>query len=138
LFFSFSFSFFFFFFFAYMCIFLRTVFVASGVDVWVPVWAAYCVSLFLLVSRLGLGRDCSYQTDRGDDDPFGEEGSLWSFNFMFYARRQKRILYFSARGCSKRREDSDEASSHGYYGADPYPSDSEEQLGGGSQFTMDL
>eukprot|EP00898_Chlorokybus_atmophyticus_P003364 jgi/Chlat1/4028/Chrsp26S04086 len=47
--------------------------------------------------------DCdvySYNCDR-DGDPFGEEGSIWSFNFFFYNKKLKRILYFSCRSISK-------------------------------------
>ena len=28
----------------------------------------------------------------------GEVGNVWSFNFFFYNRKQKRILYFACRG----------------------------------------
>ncbi|CAG9462437.1 unnamed protein product [Pedinophyceae sp. YPF-701] len=62
--------------------------------------------------------DCevySYQSDL-ESDPFGEDGSLWSFNFFFYTRRQKRILYFSCRGCAKGRDNSDDSTpDHGAY-----------------------
>lgn len=42
----------------------------------------------------------SYQSDH-ENDPFGENGSIWSFNYFFYNRKLKRILYLSARGISK-------------------------------------
>jgi len=42
----------------------------------------------------------SYQSDH-ENDPFGEKGSVWSFNYFFYNKKQKRILYFSCRGLSK-------------------------------------
>ena len=48
-------------------------------------------------------KDCdvySYKSDL-ETDPFGEKGSVWSFNYFFYNRKQKRILYFSCRGMSK-------------------------------------
>lgn len=41
-------------------------------------------------------KDCdvySYKSDL-DSDPFGEEGSVWSFNYFFYNKKLKRILYF--------------------------------------------
>lgn len=44
-------------------------------------------------------KDCeiySYNPDR-ESDPFGEEGSLWSFNYFWYNRKLKRILFFRAR-----------------------------------------
>jgi Maf1 regulator len=41
----------------------------------------------------------------------GEKGNVWSFNFFFYNRKLKRILYFSCRGISKTSvPDSDESS----------------------------
>lgn len=42
----------------------------------------------------------SYQSDH-ENDPFGENGNIWSFNFFFYNRKLKRILYLSCRGISK-------------------------------------
>ncbi|NXL98830.1 MAF1 polymerase, partial [Tyrannus savana] len=32
-----------------------------------------------------------------DSDPFGEDGSLWSFNYFFYNKRLKRIVFFTCR-----------------------------------------
>ena len=43
---------------------------------------------------------CSYKSDL-ESDPFGEKGSVWSFNYFFYNKKLKRILYFSCRGLSK-------------------------------------
>lgn len=48
-------------------------------------------------------RDCavySYKAEL-DSDPFAEDGNVWSFNFFFYNKRRKKILYFSCRGISK-------------------------------------
>lgn len=42
----------------------------------------------------------SYESDV-EDDPFREKGSVWSFNYFFYNKKQKRILYFSCRGLNK-------------------------------------
>lgn len=39
---------------------------------------------------------CSYNPDL-DSDPFGEEGSLWSFNYLFYNKKLKRIVFFTCR-----------------------------------------
>ena len=36
----------------------------------------------------------SYNPDL-ESDPFGEEGSLWSFNYFFYNKKLKRILFLS-------------------------------------------
>jgi hypothetical protein len=33
--------------------------------------------------------------------PIGEVGNVWSFNFFFYNRKLKRILYFACRGRSR-------------------------------------
>lgn len=44
--------------------------------------------------------DCivySYNPDLSSD-PYGEEGCLWSFNYFFYNKKMKRIVFFSCRG----------------------------------------
>ncbi|XP_060766329.1 repressor of RNA polymerase III transcription MAF1 homolog isoform X3 [Neoarius graeffei] len=41
----------------------------------------------------------SYNPDL-DSDPFGEEGNLWSFNYFFYNKRLKRIVFFTCRSVS--------------------------------------
>lgn len=48
-------------------------------------------------------KDCDVYTYQSDleSDPFVEQGSIWSFNYFFYNRKQKRILYFSCRAISK-------------------------------------
>jgi len=38
----------------------------------------------------------SYNPDL-NSDPFGEEGCIWGFNYFFYNRKLKRIVYFWAR-----------------------------------------
>ena len=43
--------------------------------------------------------------------PADEEGNVWSFNYFFYNRKLKRMLYFSCRGRSKTAEDSRNTSS---------------------------
>ncbi|KAG7258259.1 hypothetical protein CRUP_020611 [Coryphaenoides rupestris] len=35
-----------------------------------------------------------------DSDPFGEEGSLWSFNYFFYNKKLKRIVFLTCRSVS--------------------------------------
>ncbi|XP_071958138.1 repressor of RNA polymerase III transcription MAF1 homolog [Antedon mediterranea] len=42
----------------------------------------------------------SYNTDL-ESDPFGEEGVLWSFNYFFYNKKLKRILFVTCRATSK-------------------------------------
>lgn len=47
-------------------------------------------------------QDCqiySYNPDM-DTDPFGEEGSLWSFNYFFFNKQMKRIVFFKCNGTS--------------------------------------
>lgn len=39
----------------------------------------------------------SYNPDL-DSDPYGEEGCLWSFNYFFYNKKMKRIVFFTCRG----------------------------------------
>ncbi|XP_062370086.1 repressor of RNA polymerase III transcription MAF1 homolog [Cinclus cinclus] len=41
----------------------------------------------------------SYNPDL-DSDPFGEDGNLWSFNYFFYNKRLKRIVFFTCRSVS--------------------------------------
>jgi hypothetical protein len=38
----------------------------------------------------------SYNPDL-NSDPFGEDGCLWSFNYFFYNKKLKRIVFFSCR-----------------------------------------
>lgn len=47
--------------------------------------------------------DCniySYNPDLTSDDPFSEDGSLWSFNYFFYNRKKKRVVLFTCRALS--------------------------------------
>lgn len=41
----------------------------------------------------------SYNPDL-NSDPFGEDGCLWSFNYFFYNKKLKRIVFFSCRAVS--------------------------------------
>ncbi|CAH1991321.1 unnamed protein product [Acanthoscelides obtectus] len=43
----------------------------------------------------------SYDPDLGSD-PFGEDGCLWSFNYFFYNKKLKRIVFFTCRAISPR------------------------------------
>lgn len=40
--------------------------------------------------------DYSYNPDL-NSDPFGEDGCLWSFNYFFYNKKLKRIVFLSCR-----------------------------------------
>ena len=51
---------------------------------------------FSTVFLTAVSRCCSYNPDL-DSDPFGEDGSLWSFNYFFYNKRLKRIVFFTCR-----------------------------------------
>lgn len=42
----------------------------------------------------------SYNPDLSSD-PYGEDGSLWFFNYFFYNKKMKRIVFFSCRCTSK-------------------------------------
>lgn len=58
-------------------------------------------------------QDCqiySYNPDM-ESDPFGEEGCLWSFNYLFYNKELKRIVFFKCYGLSKRQEEYSEGQS---------------------------
>ena len=46
--------------------------------------------------------DCDIYSYNPDltSDPFGEEGSLWSFNYLFYNRKKKRVVLFTCRALS--------------------------------------
>lgn len=43
-----------------------------------------------------------------------EDGNVWSFNFFFYNKKLKRILYFSCRGISKSANKKQESSGYTY------------------------
>jgi hypothetical protein len=46
--------------------------------------------------------DCdiySYNPDL-NSDPYGEEGCIWSFNYFFYNKKMKRIVFFTCRASS--------------------------------------
>lgn len=47
-------------------------------------------------------KDCDIYSYNPDlmSDPFGEDGSLWSFNYFFYNNKMKRIVLFTCRALS--------------------------------------
>ncbi|WIA14578.1 hypothetical protein OEZ86_013063 [Tetradesmus obliquus] len=54
-------------------------------------------------------KDCdvySYKSD-GETDPFGEKATVWAFNFFFYNKKMKRILYLAVKAVSKAAADED-------------------------------
>lgn len=67
-------------------------------------------------------KDCdvySYKSD-GETDPFGEKANLWAFNFFFYNKKMKRILYIGVKAVSKLAadDDKDEEDSKCIYNSD--------------------
>lgn len=50
---------------------------------------------------------CSYRPD-GTSDPFSESGIIWSFNFFFYNRKLRRILFLTCRADCKTSSNDDE------------------------------
>lgn len=47
--------------------------------------------------------ECDVYSYKGEieGDPFDAEGSLWSFNYFFYNKKLKRILFFTCAAVSK-------------------------------------
>ena len=82
---------------------------AGGVGLGAELWQAVDEVIGLV--------DCDVYTYRAvaEGDPFTDEANLWSFNYFFYSKKLKRILYFSCRAVSKTAE---EDSEDGY--DDPY------------------
>lgn len=73
--------------------------------------------------------DCdvySYKSDL-ETDPFGEQTAVWSFNYFFYNKKMKRIVYLSCRAVSKASADEKQETedTSGYR----YNSDSEPDYG---------
>mmetsp|Transcript_2943 Transcript_2943/g.6447 ORF Transcript_2943/g.6447 Transcript_2943/m.6447 type:complete len:233 (+) Transcript_2943:170-868(+) len=60
-------------------------------------------------------KDCDMYQYKSDleTDPFGEIASIWSFNYFFYNRKMKRILYFSCKAVSKVSVEEDTDASEG-------------------------
>lgn len=83
-------------------------------------------------------KDCdvySYKSDL-ETDPFGEKASMWCFNYFFYNKKMKRILYFCCRGCSKTSADDEpeESESNKYV----YNTDSDNDTDYGMAQEMDV
>eukprot|EP00775_Hariotina_reticulata_P010161 gene10161-10320_t len=84
-------------------------------------------------------KDCdvySYKSD-GETDPFGEQATVWTFNFFFYNKKMKRILYIGVKAFTKSAaddEDKDEEDSKYIYNSD----DEEGEADYGMANTMDI
>ncbi|KAJ8726493.1 hypothetical protein PYW07_001191 [Mythimna separata] len=81
--------------------------VQSGVDAALSAvggvrWRQLRPTLWTAVDEEVLLPECriySYNPDLASD-PFGEPGCLWAFNYFFYNRRLKRIVFFTCRAMS--------------------------------------
>jgi len=71
--------------------------------------------------------DCDVYTYKAvsEGDPFCDEGNLWSFNYFFYNRKLKRILYFSCRAVSKTQACDSDVDSEGNF---PFSNDYEDSM----------
>ncbi|CAG0914013.1 unnamed protein product [Notodromas monacha] len=82
-------------------------FVMSSVDTTMnaTMAAVYCPirdAVWNAIDREIQMSDCEVYSYNPDlcSDPFGEEGCLWSFNYFFYNRKLKRVLFFACRAHS--------------------------------------
>lgn len=76
-------------------------------------------------------KDCdvySYKSDN-ETDPFGERASVWAFNYFFYNKKSKRILYLSCRAVTKSaaEQGADEEDSKYLYNSDDEEGDEGEE-----------
>mmetsp|Transcript_7601 Transcript_7601/g.13081 ORF Transcript_7601/g.13081 Transcript_7601/m.13081 type:complete len:235 (+) Transcript_7601:127-831(+) len=58
-----------------------------------------------------------------EGDPFAESGHLWSFNYFFYNKKSKRVVYFSCRSKSKASIELTASSDSEYDDMEPYEED---------------
>lgn len=72
----------------------------------------------------------SYKSDN-ETDPFGEDANVWAFNYFFYNRALKRILYVSCRAVPKAAEESEVAEDEESDEYGKYNSDNEDDGGEG-------
>ncbi|XP_077993650.1 repressor of RNA polymerase III transcription MAF1 homolog [Glandiceps talaboti] len=72
-------------------------FVAGG-----EVYSALKPKLWAAIDDEIVLADCDFYSYNPDleCDPYGEEGILWSFNYFFYNKKLKRILFFTCRAIS--------------------------------------
>ncbi|KAL6708600.1 RNA polymerase III-inhibiting protein maf1 [Coniothyrium glycines] len=62
-----------------------------------PIWSPR--SWFLLDSEMDMA-NCEYYAWEPSDDPFADDGAIWSHHFFLYNRDKKRVAYFYLRGIS--------------------------------------
>ncbi|KAF1849479.1 uncharacterized protein K460DRAFT_376100 [Cucurbitaria berberidis CBS 394.84] len=62
-----------------------------------PIWSPR--SWYLLDSEMDMST-CEYYAWEPSDDPFADDGAIWSHHFFLYNRDRKRVAYFYLRGVS--------------------------------------
>lgn len=62
-----------------------------------PIWSPR--SWQLIDSEMGMN-DCEYYVWEPSDDPFADEGAIWSHHYFLYNKERKRVCYFYLRGIS--------------------------------------
>ena len=62
-----------------------------------PIWGPR--SWQLVDSEMDMN-DCEYYVWEPSDDPFADEGAIWSHHFFLYNKERKRVCYFYLRGVS--------------------------------------
>lgn len=67
---------------------------SSGTEAWNP-------RMWRLIDKEMSLKDCSIYSYSPDEDPYdGEEGAIWSFNYLFFNKVRKRVCYIYLRGLS--------------------------------------
>ncbi len=62
-----------------------------------PIWSPR--SWLLVDSEMDMGA-CEYYAWEPSDDPFADDGAIWSHHFFLYNKDRKRVAYFYLRGVS--------------------------------------
>ena len=62
-----------------------------------PIWSPR--SWQLIDSEMDMA-DCEYYAWEPSDDPFADDGAIWSHHFFLYNKERKRVCYFYLRGVS--------------------------------------
>lgn len=62
-----------------------------------PIWSAR--SWHLIDSEMDMS-ECEYYAWEPSDDPFADDGAIWSHHFFLYNKERKRVCYFYLRGVS--------------------------------------
>lgn len=62
-----------------------------------PIWSQR--SWQLLDSEMDMAK-CEYYVWQPDEDPFADDGAIWSYHYFLYNKERKRVCYFYLRGIS--------------------------------------